>query len=148
MKMNGWVISSWMLLATFAAAAGNEAAEFHSLFNGKDLAGWVVVETEPGKWHVQDGELVIDKAHGGWIRTDREYADFVLKLEFNLTPGGNSGVFIRAPEKGNGAFAGMEIQMLDHFHEQYQQPGNGPGCLPRSAQLHPVKYSSEDFSFV
>ena len=85
---------------------------FVSLFNGKDLAGWVVMgKTE--QWTAADGLLKCLGAPGGWLRTEKEYTDFELRLDFNNTPKTNSGVFLRATEKGNPAFTGMEIQIID-----------------------------------
>ncbi|MBM3334362.1 DUF1080 domain-containing protein [Candidatus Sumerlaeota bacterium] len=54
------------------------------------------------------------QATGGWIGTKTDdWANFDLKLEFNVPPDGNSGVFIRRPIKGDGAYEGMEIQVID-----------------------------------
>ncbi|HZT81842.1 MAG TPA: DUF1080 domain-containing protein, partial [Gemmataceae bacterium] len=44
---------------------------------------------------------------------------FVLRLEYRLKPGGNSGVYLRAPEKGWISRQGMEIQLLDDRHPSY-----------------------------
>jgi len=116
-----------------------EPKEFVPLFNGKDLTGWANVGAADGTWKVEDSKLVVEKAHGGWLRTEKEYANFILKLEFNLTPGGNSGVFLRAPLEGNAAYEGMEIQVLDHFHEMYQKPG---------AAIHPGQYTGSIYDLV
>ncbi len=116
-------MSSAILLTPHGSVQGAAKEEFRPLFNGKDLSGWIPVDCKDGTWKVESGNLIVEKAEGGWLRTDREYKDFTLKLEFNLTPGGNSGVFLRAPLQGNGAFEGLEIQILDHFHEMYQKPG-------------------------
>lgn len=115
------------------------AAEFVPLFNGKDLTGWAGVDAQEGTWKVEDGKLVVEKGHGGWLRTEREYRNFVLKLEFNLTPGGNSGVFLRAPLAGNSAYEGLEIQVLDHFHEMYHKPG---------AEIRDVQYTGSIYDLV
>lgn len=85
---------------------------FVSLFNGKDLTGWVVMGKKE-QWVVEDGILKCLGGPGGWLRSEKEYTDFVLRLEFKNAPKTNSGVFLRATEKGNPAFTGMEIQILD-----------------------------------
>jgi hypothetical protein len=85
---------------------------FVSLFNGKDLAGWVVMGKKE-QWTAADGLLKCLGGPGGWLRTEKEYTDFELRLEFNNTPETNSGVFLRATENGNPAFTGMEIQIMD-----------------------------------
>jgi hypothetical protein len=88
---------------------------FTPLFNGKDLTGWKV--NEGGKmsvWGAENGILYVNGSGGGWLMTEKEYADFDLRLEFKLPPKGNSGVALRSARKGNPAFdAGMEIQLLD-----------------------------------
>jgi hypothetical protein len=85
---------------------------FVSLFNGKDLTGWVVMGKKE-QWTAADGLLKCLGAPGGWLRTEKEYTDFELRLEFNNTPKTNSGVFLRATENGNPAFTGMEVQIMD-----------------------------------
>lgn len=88
--------------------------EFAPLFNGRDLDGWVVMGAE--SWEVADGVLRTRGGRGGWLRTTREYENFVLRLEYRVErEGGNSGIFLRATERGNPAFTGMEVQILaDH----------------------------------
>src|SRR5208337_611943 len=50
---------------------------------------------------------------GGWLMTDKEYGDFELRLEYKMPLKGNSGVGLRSPFKGDPAYAGMEIQLID-----------------------------------
>jgi hypothetical protein len=75
-----------------------------SLFNGKDLAGWRLLESGADNgWRAKDGVLVNDAAqeegkprkHYGNLRTEREFEDFNLKLEMRVAKGGNSGVYLR-----------------------------------------------------
>jgi len=96
-----------------------QAAKWRNLLGGKDLEGWEVVDGKPEAWVAEERVLATTGNEGGWLSTDREYADFQLELEFRVPPGGNSGVFLRAPRGGNPAFAGMEIQILDDYADQY-----------------------------
>lgn len=89
------------------------------LFNGTSLTGWTQVRGREGAWRAEDGLLVVEGGGGGWLRTEREYENFILELEFKLPPGGNSGVFLRAELQGDPAYTGLEIQVLDHFDERY-----------------------------
>ncbi|KAA3614028.1 MAG: DUF1080 domain-containing protein [Calditrichaeota bacterium] len=91
-----------------------------TLFNGSDLTGWDVVGSSEDSWFVKDAKLTTSAAGGGWISTQKEYADFRLELEFRVPAGGNSGVFIRAPRDGNPAYEGMEIQVLDDYADKYK----------------------------
>jgi len=61
----------------------------------------------------------------------KEYANFILRVEFRLSPGGNNGVGIRAPFEGDAAYQGMEIQVLDDPAEQYKNilPGQHSGSI-------------------
>jgi len=93
---------------------------FTSLFNGKDLTGWTLVAKKGGGYSVQDGAIVCANGGGGNLLTDKDYDNFVLRLEFKLPPGGNSGIGLRAPLTGDVAYSGMEIQVLDQDNEKYK----------------------------
>ncbi len=95
------------------------AAEWTPLFNGKNLDGWVAIDGPASSWNVEDGQLFCTGQGSGWLSTDKEYDNFELDLEFRVPAGGNSGVFLRAPHKGNPAFEGMEIQVLDDYDARY-----------------------------
>lgn len=86
---------------------------FISLFNGLNLEGWG--EVGPPCWSVQDGVIQCSGVgeEGGWLRSNRLYRNFVLRLEYRISPGGNSGIFLRAPHFGRSSRLGMELQILD-----------------------------------
>jgi hypothetical protein len=98
---------------------------FTPLFNGKDLAGWKVFGGKMEVWGAEDGLLFVKGSGGGWLMTEKEYGDFELRLEYKLPKKGNSGVALRAPLKGNPAYQGMEIQLLDD--PWYLNPANYKG---------------------
>jgi len=81
-------------------AAAQESPEgFQTLFNGQDLTGWQVERGDPALWGVEDGAIVgrsQDYRTRSFLLTDREYSDFVLRLEFNLDRGTGSAVSLRA----------------------------------------------------
>ena len=98
-------------------AGGSEPPQFRELFNGKDLTGWVDVNTSPDTWSVRDGLLVCKGQPIGVMRSEKQYENFLLHVEWrHLEPGGNSGVFAwsegSVPE-GRRLPKGMEIQMLE-----------------------------------
>lgn len=70
-----------------------------ALFNGKDLAGWRLIDPHADNgWSVQDGVLVNRVAtgkHCGNLRTDREFEDFNLTLEVRTMEKSNSGIYLR-----------------------------------------------------
>jgi hypothetical protein len=99
----------------------NAESASRSLFDGKTLKGWKQITGDPKKWAVENGSLVMLGEGGGWLGTDREYADFQLDLDFKLSPGSNSGVYLRAPaEASHISRTGMEIQLIDESHPRYK----------------------------
>ena len=100
--------------------SGKPPKGFTSLFNEKDLTGWKVHNGKIGSWSVDKGLLFVKGGGGGWLMTEKEYANFELRLEFKVPKGGNSGVALRAPMKGDPAYSGMEIQILDDRDPSYK----------------------------
>jgi hypothetical protein len=105
-------------LAAFCAVIGaGEDEKFVSLFNGKDLTGWVNANCAPETWTVQDGLIHCTGVPTGALRTDRQYENFILEVEWrHLKSGGNSGVFIwGSPMSPVGVpfLRGIEVQVLD-----------------------------------
>ncbi len=115
------VFATLVSLSAIVSSAMAEDSDFHPLFDGKSLQGWSPVNSSEGNWLVQEGLLVTKGKGGGWLSTDKTYKNFVLKLEFRLEKGGNSGVFIRAPHQGDPAYTGMELQVLDDDAPQYKE---------------------------
>jgi len=117
---------------------------FQLLFNGNNLDGWVGNKVA---YVAEDGMIVIypDKGGSGNLFTENEYKDFNLRFEFQLTPGSNNGLGIRTPLKGDAAYKGMELQILDNtadkykdLHE-YQYHGSVYGVIPaKRGFLKPV----------
>jgi hypothetical protein len=104
----------------FLLAGGGKAdpvPEFRDLFNGKDLAGWVNVNTDPDTWKVRDGLLICSGHPIGVMRTEKQYENFVLHVEWmHMEAGGNSGVFAWSNARPNPTSRlpnGIEIQMLE-----------------------------------
>ncbi|MFO0878663.1 MAG: DUF1080 domain-containing protein [Gemmataceae bacterium] len=137
--------TAWMVLAlsgllVVASVQGESPGApkgFKPLFNGKNLEGWKVHGGKLGSWAAVDGILFVKGGGGGWLMTEKEYGDFELRLEFKLPKGGNSGVALRSPLKGDPAYTGMEIQILDdasHNIQKWQQTGSIYGVVP-SAKL-------------
>lgn len=122
-------------LVTFCVAAGMLAAAesgFVDLFNGKDLTGWQLVEKKGPGYTVENGAIVCPENGGGNLLSEKEFSDFVLRVDFKLTPGGNNGIGIRAPLAGDIAYSGMEIQVLDQDNEKYKgrlQPWQHTGSV-------------------
>ncbi|MEM0927467.1 MAG: DUF1080 domain-containing protein, partial [Planctomycetota bacterium] len=100
-----------------AMLAKHDKKGFKSLFNSKNLKGW---QGAVENYEVVDGAIRCTKRKGGNLLTKDEYSDFTVRLEFRLPPGGNNGLAIRAPVKGDPAYAAMcELQVLDNSHPKY-----------------------------
>lgn len=116
---------------------------FVAIFNGKDLTGW---KGATDSYEVVDGVIRGKSGKGGTMFTEKEYADFVVRLEFKLPPAGNNGLAIRYPGEGNAHLDGFtEIQILDSEHEKYktidprQAHGSVYGIIPAArGYLRPV----------
>ncbi len=106
-----------LLWAAGSAAQQGAAPESVSLFNGKDLSGWVNVNTDPDTWSVKDGLLVCSGHPIGVMRSEKQYENFILHIEWmHMEPGGNSGVFAwsnAVPGERNRLPDGVEVQMLE-----------------------------------
>src|SRR5688500_14574649 len=100
-----------------SVAAAEEG--FVELFDGKTLNGWTLVNKTGRGYLVEDGRIICPKDGGGNLFTEKEYADFVLQFEFKLEDGSNNGLGIRAPLKGDAAYMGMELQILDDNSKKY-----------------------------
>ena len=107
-------------VAGLLMAADKSEKGFSSLFDGKTLKGWVLMNGKGPGYVVKDGTILCPEDGGGNLFTDKEYANFILRFEFKFEPGANNGVGIRAPLEGDAAYAGMELQILDHDHEKYK----------------------------
>jgi hypothetical protein len=99
--------------------------DFRPLFNGKDLDGWVVVNTAPSTWSFDaEGLLVCTGKPIGEIRTEKMYQNFILELEWrHLKPKGNAGVFVWADDitaRGQPFHRGIEVQVLENAYGQSQ----------------------------
>jgi hypothetical protein len=107
-----------LLLAPFApTAVGESVPQFVDLFNGKDLTGWVNVNTAPDTWKVRDGLLICSGHPIGVMRSEKQYENYILHIEWmHMEPGGNSGVFqwsSAVPDPESRLPNGVEVQMLE-----------------------------------
>lgn len=93
----------FLLLASAACAQPASpklpGEDWVSLFNGKDLSGWVEVGHE--KWLVENGTIhgLATTKEYGYLKTGKNFMDFHLSLKFKCEADGNSGVFFHAEFK-------------------------------------------------
>jgi type 1 glutamine amidotransferase len=113
-----------------------------ALFDGTDLKGWNLAPVQKS-WQIEDGLLVNKPGRGGSLATSDVYDNFVVRLDWKLEPGGNSGVYIRET---------TEIQILDDFADRYRhikpcqhagsvycQIASKPGALKKAGQWNEMQ---------
>lgn len=143
-----------------AFAEGAEPA-WVPLFNGHDLDGWVNVNCAPNTFTVRNGLIVSTGVPTGILRTERQFENFELELEWrHLKPGGNAGLFVWSdPMTAPGTpFArAIEVQILDGrnsenytshgdvfaihgatFKPDRPHPGGWMRCLPSERRARPA----------
>lgn len=119
----------------FRLSAEEEKEGFKILFDGTNMHEWTGNLVD---YTIQDGCISVapDTKFGGNLYTKKEYANFVYRFEFRLTPAANNGIGIRTPMEGDAAYVGMEIQVLDSEHpvyrdlHEYQYHGSVYGIIP------------------
>lgn len=114
---------------------------FAPLFpNDGEPSGWVVRAwsdvSEPGpegaRWNVVAGVLHGSDPRGTWLVSEREYGDFILDFDWRIGERGNGGCGLRFPPRGDPAFDGLELQMVDPRYyppEQTVGPAELTGAL-------------------
>ena len=128
----------------FELSEEEKKAGYKVLFDGTNMDEWIGNTTD---YIIEDGVMVVRPQPGsrGNLFSKDEYADFIYRFEFKLTPGANNGLGIRAPLEGDAAYTGMELQILDNDAdvyknlEQYQYHGSVYGVIPaKRGFLKPV----------
>jgi len=107
------------------------------LFDGTNMHNWTGNTVD---YTIEDGNIAIHPSpgvgSGGNLFTKEEFSDFEFRFEFQLTPGANNGLGIRAPYEGDAAYEGMELQILDNEDpiykdlHAYQYHGSVYGVIP------------------
>lgn len=99
------------LLVIFTSFFTNCSSQKISIFNGNNLKGWKNYGNE--RWYVENNELICESgpaAKYGYLKTEEDYKDFILELEFKQEAKGNSGVFIRSTVEGT-KVSGWQVEV-------------------------------------
>lgn len=133
-----------MILATYlftiAGCGGAECNKkkldkegFVSLFNGKDLAGWI---TGPdNSWIVEDGVVTLRRQMDGrehnadYLWAKDIYDNFILDLEFKIPERANSGIFLRTSDLRDPVYTGIEVQVSNSFRRDKLNRGGTAGAI-------------------
>ena len=121
--MKKWILA----IAVFAAMpAWAQKGKWVSLFDGKQLNGWHNWKSDKvSGWEIKDGTLTTNGKSGDLV-TDKEYENFILEFEFQVSPKGNSGIIYKVLEDASkkeffASYAsGPEYQIIDD--QNYPSP--------------------------
>ena len=129
-----WVLMALALGVSSALAADNELTPKEKrdgwilLFDGKSLAGWMTSAQQPSRRPVEEGSINPHKCGDYMMIHEKQWSDFVLTLDFKISQGCNSGIFVRTfpltPRPGKDVgFNGIEVQLLDSTGSGYYDTG-------------------------
>jgi hypothetical protein len=162
--MRLWLVPVGVLLgvALLVTAKDDKKTEdgFTPLFNGKDLDGWMKVNSAPGTFTVKDGLIVTTGLPIGFLRSTKMYENFILEMEWKHLPPkpgavGNSGLFVWAdplPNVGSQFTRAIEVQVLVNLEYKDKKSGKvtatshgdlfstaGASCVPD--RPHPLGWA-------
>ncbi len=165
-----WALVTAVVCATIPLHAAEPAADpatglsaeeakegFVSIFDGKTLKGWVGLKGSTDSYYVKDGMLICKDTGHEHIFTEKEYTNFVLRLEIKLDTGGNNGIGVRDRISAQPHLEGNEIQVLDDRYfpcwkhgqklelKEYQYHGSLYGVVPaKRGHLKPAGEWNEE----
>lgn len=127
MSLLGAVVLGLAVSSCSTPPRGGDASMI-PLFNGTDLTGWTAVSDSPATpptpvWTVRDGMIVCRGEPLGYLRSDRQFTDFRMEVEYRWAPGGtpgNSGLFSRIDGPPRALPRCVEVQLM---------PGNAGDVL-------------------
>jgi hypothetical protein len=94
------IVCALLALSSHPRGAVDQAADrWLTLFDGHSLRRWT--QEQGTKWKVEGGSIVGDVGEDGWLRSDAQFTDFLLRIKYKNAPKGNSGVFLRATKESN-----------------------------------------------
>ena len=100
------------------------------LWDGETTFGWEALGE--AEWQTGNGILSAASGNSGWLATNGQFADYLLKLEYRTAADGNSGVFLRSLKEGEPHETGYELQICD------SHPSYTTGSLVNHLKAKPV----------
>jgi len=115
------VVSILFLCAQLNSCSTETSPKWEYIFDGETFNGWHVYNTESigNEWSINNGELIFtnNEEYGQDLVTDKEYTNFELSIEWNISENGNSGILygVKELDEFDAPFkTGPEIQVLDN----------------------------------
>ena len=110
-----------ILFTLFNSCDTEKSQKWEYIFDGETFNGWHVYNAESigSEWSINNGELIFtnNEAYGQDLITDKEYTNFELSIEWNISENGNSGILygVKELDEFDAPFkTGPEIQVLDN----------------------------------
>ncbi len=131
-SLYGLIIATLFFYPFCDSFSAEPDTEFVSLFNGKDLSGWVVMGN-PQAFTVQDGSIYSTGAspYPVWVRTQKKFENFILRFEYKTEGWYEGGLFLHAPLEGRASKIGMKMHIR---HDRHWLGKRSPGAIYDAAE--------------
>ena len=117
------------------AVSAVESQTFVPLFNGSTLSGWHAQAV--GSWQVVAGVIEgrndVNSSQWGHLVSDSVFTNFILRYQWRLSPGGNSGLYFHSSEGGTAGMIGPQIEMDGVNNGVYTTATNPWGWVAKAA---------------
>ncbi|MBK5290801.1 MAG: DUF1080 domain-containing protein [Acidobacteriia bacterium] len=109
-----------LFFTIWLALTGSLSAQV-TLFDGATLQGWSVEQGPQSAFYVEERAIAGSPSAGfpAWLRSDKEYENFELELEFFVKGWTDGGIYLHAPLHGHRSRSGFKISL---FHQQDKEP--------------------------
>jgi hypothetical protein len=110
--------ASCSLLAQVSSLSPKEISDgWLLLFDGESTFAWS--QAGPAKWKAANATLAPDGAADGWLHTNTQFGDFILKFEFQASANANSAVLLRARKVPDSLKSGYEFKLAGHARPKW-----------------------------
>ena len=121
------VLAGLVILCNSLGGSARAQDDYVTLFNGEDLGGWAAVGT-PEAFVVKDGSICCTGAgpYPSWLRTDREYENFIIRFEYQTQGWYEGGILFHAPLDGPASRLGFKLHLR---HDTKEYGTRSPGAI-------------------
>ncbi len=121
------VLAVFVILCVSVGRSDSVEDNYITLFNGKDLSGWVPMGTLQA-FIVKENSIYSTGVgpYPSWLHTEREYENFVLRFEYQTEGWYEGGILIHAPLNGPGSKIGFKLHLR---HDQKEYGTRSPGAI-------------------
>jgi len=114
-------------IASTSATASAQDDGFVEMFDGYGLSGWVEMG-EPGAFTQENGTLYLENPNNypNWLRSERQYENFILDLEYQTPGWAEGGLYLHAPLHGRPVKSGIKVHLR---HDQTEAGVRSTGAI-------------------